>query len=179
MKCQKFLYLNQQQIEINNCYFTTKGGLIAWVKLDPVVVKEVHRRAIKASSNNFRTAHFIPSIARERKASADKILLDYKKLNKDFKYIIRNSTKDIQILVKRISELSHTPYRVIPIESLGALTPLKTRNKPVKNTEEVESIEDGYETITKDIRENYISKEEIYNNITSFLNGFNVENERS
>ena len=105
--------------------------------------------------------------------------MDYKKENRDFKYIIRNSTNDIQILVKRISELNHTPYRIIPIESLGALTPLKTINKPVKPVEESEGDEDGYEKVTKDVRENYISKDEIFNNITSFLNGFNLENQQS
>ena len=40
--------------------------------------------------------------------------------------------------------------------------------------------EDGYEKITKDIRENYMNKDNIFNNITSFLNGFTpVENQQS
>ena len=175
MKCQKFLYLNKQQIEINQYYFTTKGGLVAWVKLDPLVVKEVHRRAIKASSKIFRTAHFIPAIARDSKTSTDKISMDYKKENNDFKYIIRNSSNDIQILVKRVSVLNHTPYHEIPIESLCALTPLKTVSKPEKPDVETVEEEDGYEKISKDIRENYMSKDEIFHRITSFLNGFTPE----
>ena len=106
--------------------------------------------------------------------------MDYKKENNDSKYIIRNSSNDIQILVKRVSELNHTPYREIPIESLGALTPLKTINNPEKPVVESADEEDGYEKITKDIRENYMNKDEIFNNITSFLNGFTpVENQQS
>ena len=63
---------------------------------------------------------------------------------------------------------------------MGALTPLKTINKPVKPVDESAGDEDGYEKVTKDIRENYISKDEIFNNITSFLNGFTLpENQQS
>ena len=80
-----------------------------------------------------------------------------------------------------MSELTHTPYREIPLENLGALTPLKTINKPDKpETLAEEAEDDGYETITKEMRENYLSKNEIFHRISSFLDGFNsVETQQS
>ena len=131
------------------------------------------RRAIKSASKNFRTAHYIPQIARNRKTSADKTLMDFKKLHPEFKYIIRNSKRDIQILIKRISEYQHTPYRELPIENLGALSPLKTRNKRDKDPNtEAETNENDFETVDKEMRENYLSKPEIFKRINDFLDGF-------
>ena len=175
IKFEKYAHINQCQIDITSYYFTTKGGLIAWVRLDPLIVKEIHRRAVKSASKNFRTAHFIPAIARNRKTAADKILMDFKKLNPDFKYIIRNAKQDIQILIKRMSELQHTPYRELPINNLGALSPIKTRNKPERESpEDTENTLDNFEMIEKEMRPNYMTKPEIFKNINDFLDGFAV-----
>ena len=76
--------------------------------------------------------------------------MDFKKHNPDFKYIIRNSKQDIQILIKQMSELHHTPYRELPIENLGALSPLKTRNKPERETSnDTENTEDNLKQLRK------------------------------
>ena len=57
------------------------GGYIAWIKTDPRLVSEMHRRAAKAALREFKTCTYIPKIARERKAGVDRLLLDYKKEN--------------------------------------------------------------------------------------------------
>ena len=70
---------------------------------------------------------FVPPIARSRKTAVDKILMQYKKENADFRYSIRNGTHDIQIMIKRLSEYQFTPYRPIDIEELGEISPLKLK----------------------------------------------------
>ena len=124
---------DKQHITIKDYYFTTKGRLVPWVKLDPVMVNEIHRRAIKASSKNFRTTNFIPNVARDRKLCIDKILIAFKRDHEDFQYTIRNGKDDIQVLVKWLSEFHHAPYRRIPIENFGAISPSKTTFKPEKS----------------------------------------------
>ena len=63
-------------------------------------------------------ATFIPKIARDRKVCIDRLLMEFKKDNEDFRYIIRNGNKDILVLVKRTSEFNNCPYRPIPIKKL-------------------------------------------------------------
>ena len=83
-KVERNMRINGQQLEIKEYYVTQRSGLIAWIKTDPRLVTEIHRRAAKAALREFKTCTFIPKIARERKAGVDKILLEYKKENKDF-----------------------------------------------------------------------------------------------
>merc|ERR1712081_122334 len=97
-----------------------KGGLICWVKMEPKMIVEIHKRAAKAASNSFRTATFVPPLARSRKTALDKLLMSYKKEDSNFRYIIRNGTNDLRVFIKRISEYQHVPYREIEKESLGS-----------------------------------------------------------
>merc|ERR1712081_109699 len=99
-KVEKHLYVNSQQLDIQECYVTTRGGLIAWCKLDPRMLIELHKRSAKEKLKEFRTATFIPKIARDRKTAVDKVLLEYKKENSDFRYIVRNGHTDIKVLIK-------------------------------------------------------------------------------
>ena len=72
-----------------------------------------------------------------------------------------------------MSEYTHTPYRELPIENLGALKPLKTKCKPEReHGDENLQDEDDFETFSKDMRENYINKDEIFKRIRDFLDGF-------
>ena len=52
--------------------------------MDPRIVKEIMRRASVAQNKDFRTAVFVPPLARDRKKSIDSLLLAYKKINDDF-----------------------------------------------------------------------------------------------
>merc|ERR1711954_479505 len=124
-KLEQSAYINKRQIVIQDYYFTTSKGLIAWVKLGKVLVDEIHATAIRAASKNFRTITYTPKLARDRRNSLDKILLDFKKHEPDFRYIIRNGDNDLKVLVKRISEMNHMPYRKYELQNLGALSPLK------------------------------------------------------
>ena len=51
----------------------------------------------------------------DRKTSIDKLLMEYKKIEKDFRYIIRNGEADLEVLMKRPSEMQNLPYRKFPI----------------------------------------------------------------
>ena len=59
MKIEHFLRINKVQLVIKDYYFTTNNGLIAWVKLDPARVSEIHRRAAKAGLKEFRSVTYI------------------------------------------------------------------------------------------------------------------------
>merc|ERR1712081_164651 len=78
-KVEKNLRINRMQIEILEYYVTTKGGLIAWIKLDPRMITEIHKRAAKAALKDFRTATFVPKLACDRKSKIDDFLMAYKK----------------------------------------------------------------------------------------------------
>merc|ERR1712112_388306 len=100
---------------------------------------------------------------------------NFKKSNQDFGYLIRNGEDDLTVLVKRISESYHVPYRKYSLENLGALSPLKPVT-PLTEEEKSEEAaayisEDGY-TSPRSGRKNYIPKEEIFFRLKSFLDGF-------
>merc|ERR1711954_124416 len=177
---ERHLYVNSQQIDIQEYYITTKGGIIAWCKLDPRMVVELHKRSAKAKLKEFKTATFIPKIARDRKIAVDKILLDYKKQNSDFRYIVRNGPSDICVLIKRFSEGNYLPFRELSLKALGAISPAKPTTKPSPEDQqsEPESANLDEEFISpsrRGARENYIPRDTIFRNITAILNGFEQE----
>merc|ERR1712081_720 len=148
-------------------------------RTDPWLVSEIHKRAAKSALRDFRTMTYIPKIARDRKARVDALLIGYKKENKDFRFLVRNGDRDIKVLIKRISEEGRCPYRELSLDVLGRLSPLKTqireRNKEKPDSEELDQ-PDGFTTqgiAKKD--ENYVPKDRIYQNITSILNGFSLQ----
>merc|ERR1712081_163936 len=121
------------------------GGYIAWVKTDRRLVSEIHRRAAKLSLKSFRTTLYVSKVARDRKGSVDRLLMAYKKVNSDFRYLIRNDAQDIKVLIKPISEGERVPYRNISLAVFGRLSPLKTQVRAAP--EEVKKID---ETLTDD-----------------------------
>ena len=102
-KALKFLYINKTQNDIKSYYFTTRGGHICWVKLDPTLIVEKHRRAAKAATNDFRTATYISRLAGDRKTAIDRLLMDFKSSNPDFRYLVRNGENDLKVSIKRLS----------------------------------------------------------------------------
>merc|ERR1711954_578365 len=185
LKVEKNLWINSDQLEIIDYYITTNGGPIAWVKTDPRMVTLIHQRAAKAALKDLRTVTFIPAIARDRKGSIDKMLIDYKRENSDFHYIVRNGEDDLIVMIKRVSEGNFLPYRKLSLNVLGALSPIKARTK-ANHVEEAElkdvseEVEDeGFQKQkSSNCRPNYIPREQIYRNITSILNGFTAEQEQ-
>ena len=173
-KIERNLWINTDQIEISDYYITTNKSIIAWLKLDPRWVNELHRRAAQSNLKDFRTCTFVPKLARDRKLAVDSLLMEYKRVNTDFRYIVRNSTTDIKVLIKRISEGYTLPYREVSLKVLGALSPLKTTFKDEEEqsspTKEVD--EEGFSKTPSKVRPNYIPKDQIFDNITSILNGF-------
>merc|ERR1711954_142487 len=184
-KVEKFLHINSDQLTIEDYYITSKGGYIAWIKTDPRMINEIHRRAAKASIKDFRMTTFIPKLARDRKAGADRLLMDYKKVNQDFRFIVRNRARDIRVLIKRVSEGNFLPYRELSLNVLGDLSPLKTQQRESASEEsggiseeedEGEAVEEGMENFQKPQRRRrsaaFQDKELIFRNITAILNGF-------
>ena len=142
------------------------------------MVAEIHKRAIKASSKNFCTAWLIPKIARDRKGCVDKLLMELKKDHDDFRYIVRNGKID---LAKRTSKFSNCPYRPIPIESFGAISPLKTTFRCEDKDKEAEDVvnEEGFQRAPKkNLRAKFLPKTEIFERVLSFLDGLSVPAQR-
>merc|ERR1712081_129186 len=170
--------INRQQLDIMDYYITSKGGYIAWIKTDPRMIAEMHKRAAKASLRDFRTANFVPKFTRERKSAIDNILMGYKKENPDFRYLVRNDQRDLKVLIKRLSEGNFVPYRQMSLNVLGRLSPLKTvipEERPV--SEESADEAEGYQAQGRRTRKSsFIPKETIYQNIASILNGFEIKN---
>merc|ERR1712081_40679 len=173
-KVERFARIHRDQSIIEDYYVTTKNGIIAWVKTDSRLVTEIHKRAARSQIKDFRTTNYVPKFARDRKGKVDSILMGYKKQNVDFRYIVRNGTKDIKVLIKQISEGDRCPYRELSLEVLGRLSPLKTQVRPAspKKDGEDEDVEGFTPTQKKD---NFRPREEIYANITSILNGFDLQ----
>merc|ERR1712081_5469 len=148
------------------------------VRTDPRLVTEIHKRAAKSALSEFRTCTFVPKLARDRKSKIDNILMGYKKENKDFRYLVRNGQKDVNVLIKRISKEGRVPCRELSLDVLGRLSPLKTqiRENPKEKPEGEEDSNDGFTTQGSSRKnDNYIPKERIYNNITAILNGFSLQ----
>merc|ERR1711954_442911 len=144
---------------------------------DHRLVTQIHWRAAKSMIREFRTTTFIPKIARDRKSKIDGLLMSYKKENSDFRYIVRNGKRDIRVLIKRTSEGERCPYRELSLEVLGRISPLKTQIREVQKEQagEDDENEDGYTVTGSGKKKGYIPKELIFQNITSILNGFNLQ----
>merc|ERR1711954_427448 len=179
-KVEKNIHINSEQLLIEDYYITLKGGIIAWVKTDARLVALIHQRAAKSSLKSFRTTLYVPKLARDWKASADQLLMAYKKSNDDFRYLIRNDDKDIKILIKRISEGERIPYRPISLKVLGRLSPLKTQLKanPEEGEEDDDDVPDSFSTVGSGRKDGYTPKDLIFKNITSLLDGFSLEMEQ-
>ena len=74
-KVETYLRINGEQLVIHDYYFTSKGGYFAWVRTDPRLVAEMHRRAAKSAIKDFRTMTFIPKLACDRKSTLNKLLM--------------------------------------------------------------------------------------------------------
>merc|ERR1711954_197658 len=177
-KVERNLHINQKQINILDYYVTKNKGYIAWIKMDPLMIAEVHRRAARTASKDFRTTTFVPKLARDRKANIDKLLMEYKKSNDDFCYIVRNGERDLKVMIKRVSEGNALPYQNLHLDVLGRLSPLKTVTEDTKTVEETGENEDQDDGYRKQGRRNrnpsYRPKEEIFRNKTSILDGFSL-----
>merc|ERR1711954_366217 len=116
---ERYIKINGDQLSIEEYYLTSKGGYIAWVKTDFCLVAEIHRRAQKSGLKDFRTTIYVPKAAWDQKTSIDRLLLGYKKENRDFRYLIRNGERDVKVLIKHVSEGDRVPYRNLSLQMLG------------------------------------------------------------
>ena len=81
---------------------------------------------------------YVPDVARERKRSIDKLFMDFKtKRDRNFRYIVKNLTTDLEILVKSVDPNRGGPYRKIDIAILGAIPELNLKiNKKIETPAE-------------------------------------------
>ena len=65
---------------------------------------------------------FIPDIARAQKKGIDQVLLHYKKtVNEELRYVIKNDSDNLKVLLRAYSEYDHLLYREINMDILGCL----------------------------------------------------------
>merc|ERR1712081_42554 len=174
-KVERFARIHHEQLNIEEYYITTKNGIIAWVKTDSRLVTEIHKQAARSQIKEFRTTNYVPKFARDRKTKVDSLLMGYKKLNTDFRYIVRNGEQDIRVLIKRISKGDRCPYRELSLEVLGRISPLKTQIRPTSPEKDEDKEDDEGFSPTRKKDNNYRPREEIFKNITSILDGFGLQ----
>ena len=63
------------------------------------------------------------------KASLDRIMMKFKKCKTHFRYLIKNSNNDIEVLCKKVDPDSHVPYQRINVGILGVVKNLKLDTK--------------------------------------------------
>merc|ERR1711954_84250 len=131
--------------------------------------------AAKAALKDFRTATFVPKLARDRKSKIDDLLMGYKKSNPDFRYLVRNDTRDLKVSIKRISKGSFVPYRKISLDVLGRLSPLKTSIPERESEDEQETETNGFRKQGRKRNPSFTPKDTIFRNITAILNGFDLK----
>merc|ERR1711954_30801 len=178
-KVEKHLRIHRLQIENIEYYITTKGGLIAWIKLDPRMIGEIQRRASKAALKDFCTVHYVPKLARDRKLKIDELLMSYKKTNPNFRYLVRNDKRDLKVLIKRTSEGNFVPYRRMSLEVLGRILPLKTQIPEKERNDEPEIELNDFQKQGRKRTQSFIPKEAIFRNINAILNGFELQDKKN
>ena len=134
-------------------------------------------------AKEFKAIPFVPDIARDKKKAVDSLLLGYKNsVDRSIRYIIKNDEQDLKILLKRQSEYDFLPYREINMRALGKLPALKTVTQDDRRMEELivrVNNEEDFRPQRKRKQRNSPKKlplNKIYDNITKFLNGFEVDN---
>ena len=100
------------------------------------------------------------------------------------RYIVKNDEDDLKIMVRSFSEFEHLPYRELDIDTLGKPPDLTCVTKEDLIPEAVASMAEdpqGYQ-LSRDQKKwkkrsspKKISKQTIFERITKFLNGFEVE----
>ena len=102
----------------------------------------------------------------------------YKEKHKDLRYIIRNGSKDLKLLVKRVSEGYRLPYREIKLSELGEISPIKPQcpvEEDIPNDEESDVDKQGFTKVKINkaslYRQKVPEKQQVFRNITNFLDG--------
>ena len=96
--------------------------------------------------------------------------MDYKKeVDKKFRYIIKNSTCDIKILIKSTDSARNGPYMRINPELLCAVPKLKLRTE-AKDEEAVPKDPNDFTPIRKKKHGLHVSKRHVFMRIDRFLN---------
>ena len=182
-KIENFTSLHLEDIEIHEYFVSSNNGMIAWLHMNANVVDRIMRETSKVPAKEFKVIPYVPDIARDRKKAIDSLLLGYKSsVDKSLRYIIKNDDLDLKVLLKRQSDYDFIPYREINLRALGKLPALKTITQDDKRIEDLVTRVDNAEDFRpqrKRKQRNSPKKlplSKIYDNLTSFLNGYEVDN---
>ena len=153
--------------------------------MDAYAVDLILKQTSKIPSKQFKAVPFVPDLACTKKKSIDQLLMEYKKsVNQNLRYVIKNDTDDLKVLVRAYDEYDHVPYREMSLDTLGKLPELdcvtKTETVPesvMLEAEDPERFQLSREERKRKRRQSpkKISCEKIFNRISSFLNGSEVD----
>ena len=178
--------LRMEDIKIHQYFMTSNKSLIAWIQMDAHIIERITRETSRVPAKVFKTVPFIPELARGRKKAIDAVLLDYKRnVDNSLRYLIKNDTDDVKVLLKRYSEYDYLPYREIELKHLGKLPGFNTITKDTNvNLDLVEQVEnpEQFRVARKRKQRNSpkkLSRNQINKNISKFLDGFKLKDSES
>ena len=188
-KIENHTSLHYEDILIHEYYVSTNNGFIFWMRLDAFSVDLILKQTSKIPSRQFKAVPYIPDIARNKKKNIDMLLMEYKKsVNENLRYIIKNDLDDLKILVRSYDEFDHVPYREMCLETLGKLPELEciTKSDTVPEAVMLEAEDPDKFRLSREERKRKqrkspkkLSRERIFERITRFLGGFEVDPEQS
>ena len=120
-ECIKYLIefhcrINQDDIIIYEHYTTSSTRVILWFRMDKHIAQAIYKVAHKMRTDECQIKLFVPDVARDRKRSIDKLFMDYKsERDKNFRYLVKSTACDIEILIKSVDPNRGGPYRKIDI----------------------------------------------------------------
>ena len=157
--------------------------------MDAHNVDLILKQTSKVPGKVFKAVPFIPDIARAQKKGIDQVLLHYKKtVNEELRYVIKNDSDNLKVLLKACNEYDHLLYREINLDILGCLPDFECIMKTDKIPEAVMVDVEDPEVfrLTREERKRKkqkspkkVSREVIHDRITRFLNGFDMDPEES
>ena len=103
---------------------TVTAGVILWFRMDRHIADAIFKAAPKIRSKECQIRVYVPDIARGPKRFIDKILIEYK-TERDPQIPNKNTTNDLEVLVKSTASNREGPYRRIDPGMLGVVPQLK------------------------------------------------------
>ena len=143
-ECIKYLIefhcrINSEDINIYEHYITSTTGVIMWFRTDKHIAQAIYKAAPKMRTDECQIQLYIPDVARDRKRHIDRLFMEYKtQRDKNFRYLVKNTSSDIEILVKSVDPNRGGPYRKIDLALLGEIPDLKLKIDKKETAHEID-----------------------------------------
>ena len=149
-----------------------------------LIMSTLYSRYKQSPKQGLQGSAIHPGHSKSTKKGIDQVLLHYKKtVNEELRYVIKNDSDNLKVLLRAYNEYDHILYREINMDILGCLQDFECIMKTDKIPEAVMVDVEDPEVfrLTREERKHKkqkspkkVSREVIHDTITSFLNGFDI-----